>query len=370
MRYLLSLAALCVSALSLANASAPIPAFNRVFTVNCNKTYVVVPKDTCSNIGKAFNITTTNLRKWNPSINSKCTNLYIGQTLCMSPPTTSSSVIAPPQSTSASATTSAATTSAAATTTATSTISTVSKTTSTIVLSKPTDATQCTSDNDCPGVYCCNLFTKMCVLDPLNNICDIQPTTVVTSKTVSNSRTITTQVTSTVTPPPKSTPTHAPGLPGLTLNIENAANFCLFLPSSPGNKDGNNGQIDNDAIADSEKNAVVFCTTPNVNAPGARIFPDGFIKSATYQTNSAAGFVQIIGTMDRDAYSLSSKDGGGQYDNHGAGSPPKSSCSGYSYYVNMIEPNGNDFCIRCCQSYADCNAGRSAYGCNRVVPPL
>lgn len=57
-------------------------------------------------------------------------------------------------------------------------------------------------------------------------------------------------------------------------------------------------------------------------------------------------------------------------DNHGSGSPPNSVCSGYPYYVSLIEPNTATFCIRCCETYSDCNAGRSAYGCDRVVPAL
>lgn len=144
----------------------------------------------------------------------------------------------------------------------------------------------------------------------------------------------------------------------------------MFLPASPGNKSGNNGKVDVDAIANSEKNAVAFCLKPNVNAPNAGLLPSSFIKSASYQTNSAAGFVQVRGTLNIDAYSLSSNDEGGQYDNHGAGSPPKSTCAGYPYYVSLIEPNTATFCIRCCETYSDCNAGRSAYGCDRVVPAL
>lgn len=157
---------------------------------------------------------------------------------------------------------------------------------------------------------------------------------------------------------------------GLVVQLSSSKDFCLFLPPSPGNKAANGNKVDIDAIADSEKNAVSFCTKPNVNAPAAAAMPSGFIKSASYQTNTAAGFVQVRGTLNIASYELSSKDQGGQYDNHGAGSPPNSMCAGYPYYVSLIEPNTATFCIRCCETYSDCNAGRSAYGCDRVVPAL
>ncbi|KAI8089575.1 uncharacterized protein BX664DRAFT_246753, partial [Halteromyces radiatus] len=154
---------------------------------------------------------------------------------------------------------------------------------------------------------------------------------------------------------------------GLTVAVQNEAEFCLFLPSSPGNKANHGGIIDPDAIADSEKDAKPFCTIAGLT-PSAKQLPDGFITSAHYQFNTTAQFVQVTGEINRAKYSLSSKDGGGQYDNHGAGSPPLSMCMGYKYYVSLIEPDIQGFCIRCCQSYQDCNASRSAYGCKRVVP--
>lgn len=181
-----------------------------------------------------------------------------------------------------------------------------------------------------------------------------------------NTKTTTAKTTTTKT----STATSTAAPSGLVVQISSSKDFCLFLPPSPGNKAANGNKQDIDAIADSEKNAVSFCTVPNVNAPAAASMPSGFIKSASYQTNTASGFVQIRGTLNIAAYELSSKDEGGQYDNHGAGSPPKSMCAGYPYYVSLIEPNTATFCIRCCETYSDCNAGRSAYGCDRVVPAL
>ncbi|KAI7884904.1 hypothetical protein K492DRAFT_124536 [Lichtheimia hyalospora FSU 10163] len=159
---------------------------------------------------------------------------------------------------------------------------------------------------------------------------------------------------------------------GLTVMLKDDKNFCIFLPSSPGNRDENNGKNDPSAISDSEKSARVFCSskTSQHAVPGGKPMPKGFIKSATFASDPSRHFVQVTGSIDRDAYALSPKDGGGQYDNHGAGSPPESQCIGYPYFVALVEPDINHFCIRCCQWYSDCHAGRSAYGCQRVVPEL
>lgn len=99
---------------------------------------------------------------------------------------------------------------------------------------------------------------------------------------------------------------------GLTVAVETDDNFCLMLPLSPGNRDDNGGEDDPSAIADSEKSARAFCTNENVNVPGASTLPPGFITSAHFAQDLQKGFVQVRGSIDRDAYSLSSSDSGGQ----------------------------------------------------------
>ncbi|KAL7315203.1 hypothetical protein PS15m_006685 [Mucor circinelloides] len=425
------------------------------YTVTCQKTYVVKNGDTCSKIGKAFNVYTSYIKKWNPSINAGCTNLYIDQVLCLSAPTTHSSAIA-------------IGTNSLVTPTPTPTKSAKTTAKATTVLTMTNAAPQCTKDADCTGARCCNLQTNECVLDPYDTLCGKQSAssltsssctagsqglaqgdgyngyccntqadclddcisgvcngpvntktatattkTTTTTKTTSspgssatctsgskglgkgdgyngaccatqadclddcisgvcngpvNTKTATATTKTSTTKTSTATATATPS--GLVVQLSSSKDFCLFLPPSPGNKAANGNKVDIDAIADSEKNAVSFCTKPNVNAPAAAAMPSGFIKSASYQTNTAAGFVQVRGTLNIASYELSPKDEGGQYDNHGAGSPPNSMCAGYPYYVSLIEPNTATFCIRCCETYSDCNAGRSAYGCDRVVPAL
>lgn len=133
--------------------------------------------------------------------------------------------------------------------------------------------------------------------------------------------------------------------------------LCIFMPEHPGEE-----------IAHSEPTAIAFCNSTTA-VSGAKQIPAGFIKSSHYLAGSGEGkYVQYTGSIDPSKYSLKKNDGGGQYDNHGSGNPPGSTCEGYPYYVELIEPDIERFCIRCCHSYQDCNAGRSTYGCQRVVP--
>ncbi|GAB5588510.1 hypothetical protein Unana1_03410 [Umbelopsis nana] len=337
---------------------------NLAVTVSCQKQYIVQANDKCYKIASAYKIKASQLLKWNPQVNPSCTNLYIGETLCLSAPTSASSVVAAAKTTTTKKTTNTSAKTTTTTKSATKTITKTSTVPSTTVI-VPT-AAQCASDDDCPGITCCNLFTKQCVLDPNNNICDIQPTTKV-STTISGKPTVTKVTTTLSSTKATPTPTY---VSGVTVSLDSADSFCLLLPPSAGNKANNGGKQDVNAISDSEDYAVSFCTMPNINAPGARSMPAGFITSANYQTNSTAGFIQVTGKINPSAYGLSSNDQGGQYDNHGQGKPNFSACKGFPYYVQLVEPNLDGFCIRCCMSYQDCNASRSEYGCKRVVPVL
>ena len=88
---------------------------------------------------------------------------------------------------------------------------------------------------------------------------------------------------------------------GQIAQITSASNWCMMMPPSPGGD-----------IAQNEDRAIAFCTNANADAPGAKIFPDGFIQSAHFAT--ANGYVQITGKIDRTKYSLADSDQGGQYD--------------------------------------------------------
>lgn len=136
--------------------------------------------------------------------------------------------------------------------------------------------------------------------------------------------------------------------------IVDSSNFCIFLPPV-GSADVN--------IADTETYATVRCMGNTPEATGAGTLPSGFILSAHYVSTSA--YVQITGQIDPSKAGLNVTDDGGQYD---IKAPDGSSCAGWQYYVNLIEPSGNDYCIRCCNDTTNCNRGISQAGCARIVP--
>ncbi|KAI8595381.1 hypothetical protein EDD21DRAFT_286527, partial [Dissophora ornata] len=141
---------------------------------------------------------------------------------------------------------------------------------------------------------------------------------------------------------------------GQTASLLSQADFCLFLPPTYGGD-----------IAANEDRAVAFCTVPNIpGAINAKVLPSGFIKSAHFVSNTAKGYVQVTGRMDRSKYGLSANDGGGQYDMR---APVGATCSGYNAFVQLTEPDAQIYCIRCCMNKADCPVNRSTYGCVSVL---
>ncbi|KAJ2961267.1 hypothetical protein NQZ79_g3524 [Umbelopsis isabellina] len=142
---------------------------------------------------------------------------------------------------------------------------------------------------------------------------------------------------------------------GKTLAVKSEKDFCLFLPTKPGQE-----------IQASEKTAHTFCTSHQSTAPGAKIMPKGLILSAHYEYNKTADYVQITGLLNPAAYNMSSHDQGGQFDMR---SPKAAVCAGYASFVSLVEPAQGDYCIRCCNTNAKelCNIGRSQDGCWNLV---
>ncbi|ORX47020.1 hypothetical protein DM01DRAFT_1368439 [Hesseltinella vesiculosa] len=138
---------------------------------------------------------------------------------------------------------------------------------------------------------------------------------------------------------------------GYTIQIKSSTEFCSFMPPQPG-----------DDVGATEDQGIPMCTDPSLGS--STTFPQGFIQNATYR--STATYTQIRATIDISAYQLSPNDGGGQYDNRDISGV---TCNGYKYFVNILEPDSGDFCIRCCKSQADCNIGQSTKGCDVVIPP-
>ncbi|KAI8063209.1 hypothetical protein BC940DRAFT_307822 [Gongronella butleri] len=136
---------------------------------------------------------------------------------------------------------------------------------------------------------------------------------------------------------------------GYSIQLVSDSEFCAFMPPSAG-----------DNVGATENDGIPMCTNSSL---GGTEFPQGFILSATYRSTDT--YAQVRATIDPAAYGLSRSDGGGQYDHKDISGV---TCNGYKYFVNILEPDSGDFCIRCCQDSSDCNVGRSEYGCDAVVP--
>ena len=67
---------------------------------------------------------------------------------------------------------------------------------------------------------------------------------------------------------------------GQIASVDSADNYCFFLPPMVGGD-----------IAANEDKAIAFCNKPNSKAPGAKIFPPGFVLSAHWATGK--DWVQI-----------------------------------------------------------------------------
>ncbi|CAO3613077.1 unnamed protein product [Mucor hiemalis] len=141
---------------------------------------------------------------------------------------------------------------------------------------------------------------------------------------------------------------------GMIAQVVDASDFCVFLPP-----DDATDRI----ISDSEWDANAFCMGSTPLATNAGKLPSGFIRSAHFVKTDA--YVQVTGQIDYTKANLDGTDGGGQMD---IKAPTGSSCAGWDYYVNLIEPSTNTYCIRCCNDTQNCNRGISQDGCAKIIP--
>jgi hypothetical protein len=123
---------------------------------------------------------------------------------------------------------------------------------------------------------------------------------------------------------------------GQVAQVVDANNFCVFLPPS---------DSADRIISDTEWNAEAFCIGKTPLAKNAGKLSSGFIQSAHFVKTDT--YVQVTGQINPSKARLDPKDEGGQMD---VKAPKGSSCAGWKYYVNLIEPAGNTYCMRCCVS--------------------
>ncbi|KAG0063465.1 hypothetical protein BGZ90_002646 [Linnemannia elongata] len=138
-----------------------------------------------------------------------------------------------------------------------------------------------------------------------------------------------------------------------TIVLKSANEYCLFLPRWRGQ-----------TIRNSGNSAVAYCNKPASQAPNARILSKRFIRSLNFKHNTHREYVQITGKFNRRSYDLRRHDGGGQYDME---FPPGAKCSGYPYFVELVEPKVERYCLRCCKHKKDCPTHMSSDDCLKVI---
>ncbi|KAI7881486.1 hypothetical protein K492DRAFT_146118 [Lichtheimia hyalospora FSU 10163] len=141
--------------------------------------------------------------------------------------------------------------------------------------------------------------------------------------------------------------------PYKVIELVDGSNFCTFLPPTD-STDRN--------IASTEYMGNAFCTGNTPQAKSAGSLADGFILSAHY--SQTKDFVQVTGQIDPAKMNLNVTDEGGQYD---IAMPKQATCAGWKHFVNLIEPLGHTYCVRCCHSRDYCNRGISSKGCAHIV---
>lgn len=123
---------------------------------------------------------------------------------------------------------------------------------------------------------------------------------------------------------------------GQIAQVVDANNFCVFLPPADSVDRG---------ISETEWNAEAFCIGKTPLATNAGKLHSGFIQSAHFLETEK--YVQVTGKISPTVERLNATDEGGQYD---IKAPKGSSCAGWKFYVNLVEPSQNTYCMRCCVS--------------------
>jgi len=154
------------------------------------------------------------------------------------------------------------------------------------------------------------------------------------------------------------------------ISLNSVNDFCVFGPPTK----------DNEPIGNIEEKVVAYCSQPR---NGARIIPDGALKSAHYVKTPL--YVQISGTWDGTAVDIAAGDYGGELDPHGAtgegnpvGGNVTSNVSGSDVFYEewMMYVSSDAFCLRICTAddpknnitaALQCEHELDVMGCNFVM---
>ncbi|KAJ3503041.1 hypothetical protein NLJ89_g8612 [Agrocybe chaxingu] len=144
--------------------------------------------------------------------------------------------------------------------------------------------------------------------------------------------------------------------PDNTVVVNSADDYCLIVPKDP-----------NTNIGDSEHpgGMTSYCSPSAHSSPDQGVLASDFWKNVQFTSGIGVGrYAQLTGCIDPSKLDrLNPDDSGGQYDSSGgasgAGNPVGSACAGYNHYVELIEPEEQRACIRCCDDPADCPTHRA-----------
>ncbi|EGG07859.1 uncharacterized protein MELLADRAFT_123513 [Melampsora larici-populina 98AG31] len=145
----------------------------------------------------------------------------------------------------------------------------------------------------------------------------------------------------------------------LMVSIVDRYSFCLIVPKDPHTN-----------IGDSEYPGGMSLWCEGINRGQGKF--NKFWRQVEV-SRPRDGVLQMTGCFNLwSSDRFNSGDGGGQYDSDGGdggnGNPAGSVCKQYQHYVQLIEPNSQRACLRCCRDKNDCNVSRDTSGCPSVIP--
>ncbi|KAH6909789.1 hypothetical protein BKA70DRAFT_176202 [Coprinopsis sp. MPI-PUGE-AT-0042] len=155
--------------------------------------------------------------------------------------------------------------------------------------------------------------------------------------------------------------------PDNVVSINGPDNYCLIVPKE-----------EHTEIGESEQpgGTTTYCSSNARYDDTQGEIPAGFWSQVDHATRSGVNgnrYTQLTGCINPEVLDrLSADDEGGQYDSSGGsegiGNPEYSVCTGYSHYVELIEPLAQRACIRCCDDPDDCPTKLDTLGCPAVIP--
>jgi len=148
--------------------------------------------------------------------------------------------------------------------------------------------------------------------------------------------------------------------------VTDTSKYCMIMP-----KDAHT------TIGDSEHagGEKTYCSPAGRYSSTQGQLPSNFWSNIAFKSGKGKNggkYAQLTGCIRPSTLSrLVPSDGGGQYDSSGGsggkGNPAGSQCLGYNHYVEIVEPENNRACIKCCADSVDCPTNKDTDGCPEVI---